>query len=81
MWTIVNGASILFCANVLGIIGLVFGILGITRASTDVSAARRNVRLSWIFFLITVVLAIIGLIIFFSAVASGAFDSSSTDNF
>ncbi len=53
IWTIVNGVSLLFCTNLLGIIGLVLGIMGITRASTDAEGARKFAKNSMIAFIVT----------------------------
>lgn len=65
LWTILNGASIFLCANLLAVPGVVLAAVAISKARSDVEGARSFVRWSWILFAIGLVgwvLLLIGLV-------------------
>ena len=75
LWTILNGAAIFLCANLLAVAGVVLAAVAIGKARTDVDGARSFVRWSWILFALGFVfwiLLIVGLIAFVGLGTMGA---------
>ncbi|HMM94919.1 hypothetical protein [Phycicoccus sp.] len=79
--TIVAAASVLLCGGVLVIPALIFGIVGLTKQSTDPEGSRRASRNGWWAYAIGAavsVLLVIGLIAFLIAAGSSSGDVSTS---
>ena len=75
LWTILNGASIFLCGNLLAVAGVALAAVAIGKARTDVDGARGFVRWSWILFTLGFVfwiLLLVGLIAFVGLGTMGA---------
>ena len=82
LWLILNIVSVVFLANLAGIVGAIYAALALGRVDLDPTDARRKIRVSKIWFfagLILGLLVIIAIVGFFVALAqSGGFSSGST---
>lgn len=71
--TIVSGVSLVFCGGLLVIPALIFGIMALTKQSSDPEGSRRLTRNGWIAYVIGIlvtILAIVGIIAFFVSSSS-----------
>ncbi len=74
--TIVSGISIVFCGGLLAIPALVFGIMGLTRQSTDPAGSARMARLGWWAYVIGIVVTVLIAVAFFAMFAMAGSSSS-----
>ena len=77
--TILSGISILCCGGLLTIPALIFGIIGLTKQSTDPAESARMTRFGWIAFAIGIVVSVvIGGILLAVIIGSGEWSTSAT---
>lgn len=75
--TILSGILALSCyCTIPGVVGLIFGILGLTKQSTDPAEAARMTKYGWIAFAALMALSLIGFGIFIAAMIAS--ESSTT---
>ena len=79
--TIVSGVSILFCAGLLAIPALVFGIIGLTKQSTDPEGSARSARMGWWAYVIGIVVTVLAAVAIIALFVAGASTSSSGPDF
>jgi len=69
--TIVSALAVFSCFGTLqGIVGLIFGIIGLSKQSSDPEGSRRITRTGWIVFGALVALSVVGFIIWVAVVAA-----------
>ncbi|MEO7421784.1 MAG: hypothetical protein ABIU87_05245 [Ornithinibacter sp.] len=76
--TILSGLSILCCGGIFSIPALVFGILALTKQTTDPTESRRMTRFGWIAFAVGVAALVVVAGIVIAIAVAGGFDTSST---
>lgn len=77
--TVVSALALVSCCNVLAVISLVMGIMGLSRNTADPDGAARLGRNGWIAFGVTTAVVVIGWVVFIAFGAAGAFDDGSYD--
>ncbi|MBT2213080.1 MULTISPECIES: DUF4190 domain-containing protein [Actinomadura] len=75
---ICNIIGVVTCCNVLAIPGVVLAAVAMGRVQTDPESARRLTMWSWILFAASIVLGIIGVILYILLIASAEPDYGST---
>ena len=75
--TIVSGVATVMCC-LLCLPALIFGIVALTKQSTDPQGSARMTRYGWIAFGICVALAVLLVVVFVALRAFGAFDASTS---
>ena len=73
--TILSGVSLVFC-NLLAIASLIFGILALTKNSTDHGGSRRYTKIGWIVFAVCWAIAVLGLIAYIIFIATSVSNGS-----
>jgi len=76
--TVTSAVSLISCCNVLAIVPLVLGIVGLNRAGTDPQGAARSTKAGWITFAVTSALVVIGWVVFLALVGFGTIGDSTT---
>ncbi len=76
--TILSGISILCCGGIFSIPALVFGIIALTKQTTDPTESRRMTKFGWIAFAVGVAILVVVAGIFIAIAVAGGFDTSST---
>ena len=76
--TVISAVSLISCCNVLAIVPLVLGIVGLNRAGTDPQGAARSTKAGWITFAVTSALVVIGWVVFLALVGFGTIGDSTT---
>ena len=79
LWTILNGAAIFLCANLLAIPGVILAAVAIAKARSDVDGARGFVKWSWILFALGFVLAILAVVAVIAFVGLAGFGTVMSD--
>ncbi|MEO5608697.1 MAG: hypothetical protein ABIQ61_06450, partial [Ornithinibacter sp.] len=76
--TILSAISILCCGGIFSIPALVFGIIALTKQTTDPSESRRMTKFGWIAFAVGVAILVVVAGIVIAIAVAGGFDTSST---
>ncbi|MGL5816734.1 MAG: hypothetical protein ACRCYR_04165, partial [Phycicoccus sp.] len=77
--TITSGVLLVLCCGVYAIPAGIFGIVGLTRQSTDPEGATRMARYGWIALGIGVAVAVLFFVGFFALGLAGELDSNTYD--
>lgn len=79
--TIASGVTLLSCCNVFGVVSLIMGIVALSKQNTDPAGSRSMAKAAWWVFGISMLLIVIGAIVYFVLLFLGLLASSSTSSY